>query len=209
MRYLLFLILITAFACSSQPERNNEIANDSSALESESTNEPVQAKNIESVEDIKLVFNQLQAQLNADEMDSVSVEYDCNGEKSGTITYYSDKNNVRVIKHSYGEYSHFSADEEYYLKDDKLFFVFVKETAWGFIEGGTQDNIEEKRIYIVKDEPIQCLNKKYAIKSTTEDNPKSNEVANAEADCASFKNLLKTFNLLKKFKGSESNCFEE
>ncbi len=46
--------------------------------------------------------------------------------------YFLDKTGLRLIKHIYNEYSHFSATDEYFVKNDTLFFSFNKPVWWSF-----------------------------------------------------------------------------
>lgn len=160
-------------------------------------------KDLSTVDGIKQEYNLVNTQLLEKKLDSVGFKYDCN-ERSGNVVYYSEKGNLKMVKH-FQAASHFSSTENYFINDGKPYFILKDETVWNF-DGGTpekpetKDNVTEKRFYIVNDKAIQCLEKKYTLKSNSSNNPKSENVPNKEMKNCSIADLQKSFDLLMKNK---------
>ncbi len=171
-------------------------------------------KPLQSVEDIQKAYAVIAAQREARSLDSVVLEYSCNnGEKSGTVAYYSKDGEVNLIVHRYAEYSHYSAEDQYFVRDSMLFFAFLKGVSWSFEEGpegSTRDNIKEKRIYLLDKKPVRCLEKNYVIRSQIKDNPDPETVPDREVDCGSSGSLLKSFAQLAEYRQNPppSGCLE-
>ena len=163
-------------------------------------------KNLKTVDGIKQEFNLVNAELTSKKLDSASFEYACD-ERSGNVVYYSDKGKLKVIKHFQAD-SHFSSTETYFVDEGKPYFVFQDETVWSF-DGGlpdkpiTKDAVTEKRYYIVDSKAIQCLEKKYTLKSNSTNNPKSENIPNKEMKNCSIMELQKSFDLLMKNKNQK------
>ncbi|ROH99675.1 hypothetical protein [Chryseobacterium daecheongense] len=203
----LFLIIcfLTFFSCKKENNQNtgkNSTSSDSSVI---SQTKVDSVKNESSpVEEIKKEYEKFQDLLITKKLDSVKFEYDCNGERSGKVVFYSDKEGLRIIQHSYAEYSHFSSVENYYVKNNKPFFIFKEDVSWNF-DGGTpekpitKDDITEQRIYLQNNKAIKCLEKNYSIRSGDSHNPNPQKTANKEVNC-SDEELLKTYQLLMKNK---------
>jgi hypothetical protein len=101
------------------------------------------------------------------------------------------------------------------VKDDSLFFVFYKQVSWSFDtqvpgESQTIDHLTEKRFYIIKNEALQCLEKKYTIKSAPPENVQPQLAASKETDCSSLEAVLKKFTLLADRRTQKGNpeCLE-
>lgn len=164
------------------------------------------------VDDIKKEYNRLHALLEAKKFTTKGFTYNCNEEPSGEVTFYSDKNEIKMIRHSYAEHSHFSATEQYFIKNGKPFFIFREEAVWNF-DGGTpekpitKDDITETRIYIQNGKPIKCLEKKYSIRSDGSEKPDPSKIAGKEIPCK-IDDLMKTYGLLIKNKDQkeEKQC---
>lgn len=83
--------------------------------------------------------------------------------------------------------SHFSSLTKYYVKNDHVFFIFKDDTLWQF-DGGTpekpitKDSITQQRIYLQHENPIQCLEKSYTIRSVGK-NADPGKVPNKEVKC--------------------------
>ena len=158
-------------------------------------------KNLKTVDGIKQEYNLVNAQMTSQKLDSTSFEYACD-ERSGNVVYYSDKGKLKVVKHFQAD-SHFSSTETYFVDEGKTYFIFQDETVWSF-DGGlpdqpeTKDDIVERRYYIVDNKAIQCLEKKYTLKSSSANNPKSENIPNKEMKNCSIVELEKNFDLLMK-----------
>jgi len=167
---------------------------------------------ITSIEDIRKEHSYIQSRAASKILDSTTFNYNCNGEKEGKVTYFYEQEQLRLIRHVYNEYSHFSATDEYFIKDDELFFVFYNQMAWNFAgQNQTQDNITERRFYIVNNQPVHCLEKKFSINSNDNNPTESNEVPNKEIECALFEDALKDYKKLFKLReqNGEIECLEE
>lgn len=206
----IFLLLVL-FSCGQRKNTNNETLPDSNSASAES-GESTAAKVPDSVEDIKQLYANLNGKLQGAMLDSTSVKYDCSGERSGTITYFSENGKLRIIKHVYNEYSHFSAVDQYFISDNKLFFAHLNGLSWSFqsgkaATGATTDNITEKRLYISREKPLLCLEKKYVKKSDATDNPLPESVESKQVDCKDSEQVLKGFGKLVAFKNNtDQDC---
>ncbi|KAA2223101.1 hypothetical protein [Chryseobacterium sediminis] len=160
------------------------------------------------IDRIKKEYAALQAQLETKKLSQSKFTYDCNDEPSGEVTFYSDKNEIKVIEHFYAEHSHFSGSEKYFIKDGKPFFIFRQETVWNF-DGGTpekpvtKDDITETRIYLQNNKPLKCLEKKYSIKSDQKGKTADN-IPSKEIPC-NIDELLKTYQSLLKHKSQKGS----
>ncbi|MCU7616511.1 hypothetical protein NZ698_04825 [Chryseobacterium sp. PBS4-4] len=210
----LFLISSLIIIISCKKENDKTLENDVTQEVSNSkiNKDSLQLKNdLHSVDGIKKEYNLVNSKLTAKKLDSVSFDYECE-ERSGNVVYYSEKGILKVVKHFNAD-SHFSSTENYFVNDGKPYFVFKDDTVWSF-DGGTpekpetKDDITEQRFYIVEGKPIQCLEKKYTLKSSSKNNPKSENVHNKEMKNCSIDELQKTFNLLMKNKEKKGkmNC---
>ncbi|MEY8760058.1 hypothetical protein [Chryseobacterium tongliaoense] len=200
--FLLSLVFITS--CKNE---TNKTVDQSSAAADTLISGPQKASSVKenkilTVEDIKKEYNILNGELSKGKLDSLGFKYECD-ERSGEVTFYSDKDGLKVIKHFYAEYSHFSSVENYFIKNGVPFFILKEDTSWSF-DGGTpekpetKDDIIEQRIYLQNGKAIKCLEKNYTIKSSGS-NPDPAKIPNKEIQC-SGEELLKTYELLLKNK---------
>src|SRR5690606_38410556 len=121
--------------------------------------------------------------------------------KRGAVIFFRKNGDLQMVKHSYGEYDHHEANDQYFVKDSSLFFVFQKQLYWSFDsaspeDGGTRDDITEKRIYILNGQAQQCMEKKYTKLSYSKSNPDPSTIANKEVKCTSLKPLETEFEKL-------------
>ncbi len=157
--------------------------------------------NLKTLNGIKQEYNLVNAQLTSKKLDSASFKYECD-ERSGNVVYYSDQGRLKVLKHFQAD-SHFSSAETYFVNDGKPYFIFQDVTVWSF-DGGlpdkpeTKDDVTEKRYYIVDNKAIQCLEKKYTLKSNSKNNPKSENIPNKEVKNCSILEFQKNFDFLMK-----------
>ncbi|RZK38002.1 MAG: hypothetical protein EOO90_23650 [Pedobacter sp.] len=119
-----------------------------------------------------------------------------------------------VIKHSYSEYSHFEATDQYFVNDDQLYFAHLNRLVWSFVSGAgdgvTKDDIKESRFYVVDNQPLLCLEKKFTNTKNAKDNPIPDDVANKVVACKPINGLLKDFNALVSFKDkANKHCLEK
>lgn len=205
---LLFLILSLAFIFSCKKETNKIPVKNTDSSDTLTSNHKRDSSTVNNklltIEDIRKEYYTINKQLNKKELDSVSFDYNCNNERSGTVTFFSDQSGLKIIKHFYAEYSHFSSVESYFIKDNTLFFIFKEDTSWNF-DGGTpekpetKDDIIEQRIYLQNSKPIKCFEKRYTIRSKESTRPDIDKIANKEIPCSADE-LLSTYQQLLKNK---------
>ncbi|MNK67975.1 hypothetical protein D3C87_873240 [compost metagenome] len=201
-KLILICGLSVFFSCQKEIEKKTNVSSDliTSKVNSHSLN---LNNDLSTVDGIKQEYNLVNTQLLEKRLDSVGFKYECE-EKSGNVVYYSENENLKMVKHFQAN-SHFSSTENYFINDEKLYFVFKEETVWNF-DGGTaekpetKDDVTEKRFYLVDNKAIQCLEKKYILKSNSSNNPKSENVPNKEMKNCSIADLQKSFDLLMKNK---------
>lgn len=203
--FLYALICLFFLSCSqNQQKEATTVVVDSAAVPTEPD---TAASTPTSVEQIKQRYANINTRLQDGLLDSVSYKYDCNGERSGTITYFSDHGKLVVIKHSYSEYSHFEAKDQYFVSNNQVFFTYFNRTTWSFesgqaAEGATKDNITEQRLYVANKQALLCLEKKYTKRSHVQDNPQPASVKNKQVECKPIAPVIKDFNKLVEFKDS-------
>lgn len=164
------------------------------------------------VEEVRHMYTDTRSLVDQQGLDTTSFAYDCHGEKKGRLVYYSEAGQLRLIVHQYNEHDHYEATDQYYIKNDSLYFVFLKGTAWSFESGtvsATRDDITEKRIYLPDANPMLCLEKKYSIHSQSPKNPSSEDIDNVEVDCPSSSSLHRSYHLFAKYQNTPtSGCLE-
>lgn len=152
-----------------------------------------------SVEEVQETYSFVMSQLETGMLDSMSFKYSCQGEKGGTVTYFSDKGQLLLVVHRYHEYDHYSGVDRYFVNEDRLYFAHLHGVSWSFEEGGgTRDNVKEQRIYVVNQRPVRCLEKKYTIKSNASHNPLPDTVSNKEVSCKSPASVIGPYQILLK-----------
>lgn len=201
-KLILICGLSVIFSCQKEIEKKTDVSTDliTSKVNSHSLN---LNKDLSTVDGIKQEYNLVNTQLLEKKLDSVGFKYECE-EKSGNVVYYSENGNLKMVKHFQAD-SHYSSTENYFVDEGKPYFIFKDETVWNF-DGGTpekpetKDDVTEQRFYIVNEKAIQCLEKKYILKSNSSNNPKSENVPNKEMKNCSIGELQKSFDLLMKNK---------
>lgn len=214
MRKIFYLFVCLLFACQGRQEQHDLGSShqlDTLAKFNKENKKLTQAPS--NLQEIKSAYTATMEKLAKNALDSISKSYNCNGERSGTVTYYHENNTLRLIKHVYAEYSHHEATDTYFVRDSSLFFAHFKRLNWSFEsnaakEGATKDDITENRFYLVSQKPIQCLEKKYTIHSTSPDNSIAARTPNKTIACNSA-TLLKAFENLISFRKGNSNCLEK
>tara|TARA_Y100000815_G_C13333780_1_gene497038 strand:- start:1646 stop:2236 length:591 start_codon:yes stop_codon:yes gene_type:complete len=170
----------------------------------------------EKIIDIKVDYLDIVKARDNNNLKETHLKYNCNGEKSGEIHFYTDDSGLRFIEHVHAEYDHHQAKDQYFIKDGKLFFIFLEKTDWSFVESqaaenATQDKITEERYYIAGDTLINCLTKQYTVRSDAENNTRSEDIPNKKANCPPIEDLMSQYNLLLKYadKKGSIKCLEE
>ncbi len=166
---------------------------------------------LSTVEDIRRSYTATIGKLQRGELDSASFTYDCSGERSGTVSYFTEAGNLKMIIHRYSEYSHYSATDRYFVQDNQLYFAYLNGVSWTFdgAEGATRDDITEQRIYLVDEKPVKCLEKKYTTRSAATDNPKSETVPSKDVKCKPAAAILKPYQILLKYHNKPApSCLE-
>lgn len=200
---ILLLIGLACAACQSNTQNTN--AADTAALATapsgpladEAANTSESLENIAAIQDAYVATVEKRA---SGHLDSTTFEYDCNGERNGRVAYFSENGQLVLVRHVYGEYSHHEFEEEYFVRNNQLFFAFKKSTSWAFesgaIEGATKDDIVESRMYFQEEKPFRCLQKTYVMRTKSPDNPVPAELPNKEVACQPATSSLDTFRLL-------------
>lgn len=209
-KVLLISGLLLIFSCKKENEQKTvENSNPSDSLNLKSNVDSLHLKNdLSSVDGIKKEYNLLNSKLLAKKLDSVSFKYECE-ERSGNVVYYSENGILKVIKHFTAD-SHFSSTENYFVNDNQPFFVFKDETVWSF-DGGTpekpetKDAITQQRMYFSDNKIIQCLEKKFTIKSSAATKPNPENIPNTESKNCSATEVQETFALLLKNKDKKGS----
>jgi len=212
--YMCSLLCLFFFSCGQKrsADEKNTIYTGSAILNTDSV---TVHSNPTSVVQIKKRYAIINDKLKRGLLDSLSFKYDCNMERSGTVTYFSDKGELIMIKHTYNEYSHFSAIDQYFISNNNLFFAHLNGASWSFesgqaAEGATKDDIIEQRLYVENEKPLLCLEKKYTKRSHSSNNPLSANVPNKQVKCKPIEALIKDFNKLVEFKSSANHdCLEK
>ncbi|RYF24362.1 MAG: hypothetical protein EOO42_05905 [Flavobacteriales bacterium] len=204
--YILSLLILVA--CNNPKENKVDSQKDSVTVPATSETEPV-ATVPKTIEEIKSLYINTANQLEKGTLDSVAYKYNCNNERSGTVTYFSQGGSLKMVKHSYNEYDHFSATDQFFVSADTLYFVYYNRTFWSFesgqaAEGATKDDITEQRFYISNNQALQCLEKKFAIRSHLPNQPTSAQVANKIIKCNDVKPLQNEFNKLLAFQKQDN-----
>lgn len=209
MKNLIYLaVIITCFSCKESSKSSKEsTSEEQTTTNTEFQNIPSEAlEDLKNVADIKTEFAYITNKIESGNMDSNAFEYNCHDEKKGKVTYYSEKGQLRMIQHTYIEYSHFSATDEYFIKNDSLFFVFNNHRLWSFVnQNQIKDDVTESRFYILDHKLVQCLEKKFTIISNDQDSQKSPAVSNKEIDCPSFEPISKDFELFVKLRNQKED----
>ncbi|TKC09945.1 hypothetical protein FA048_06970 [Pedobacter polaris] len=214
--YLLSCLLLVSCSQEQSPVKNTipiKTATKDKPVLNNSLNKVVPIP--KSVVEIKQSYTATINKLKNGVLDSITLKYNCNNERSGTIVYFSENGKLLMIKHNYNEYDHHSATDQYFLNDKTLYFAYLNRLSWSFVsgataEGATKDDITEQRLYIVDNQAIQCLEKKYSIFSQATNNPKPNAVPNKLVNCKPLKPIISEFNKLLAFQhNSKKGCLEK
>ncbi|TDS17393.1 hypothetical protein [Sphingobacterium paludis] len=201
------LLLIGLGCISCQSTKKNDRVGDTVAVAKAHRDAPAQAmaNTSESLENIAAIQDAYVATVEkraSGQLDSTTFEYDCNGERNGRVTYFTENGQLVLVRHVYGEYSHHEYEEEYFVRNNQLFFGFEKATSWAFesgaTEGATKDDIVESRMYYQEEKPFRCLQKTYVMRTKSPDNPVPAELPNKEVDCQPATSSLNSFRLLLK-----------
>lgn len=208
----LFLIsgFIAIISCKKENQQKTvENSNPADSLNIQSNVDSLRSQNdLSSIDGIKKEYDLVNSKLTTKTLDSVSFKFECE-ERSGDVVYYSEKGTLKAIKYFTAD-SHFSSVEKYFISDDQPFFVFKDETVWSFDGGSpekpeTKDEVTQQRIYLANNKIIQCLEKKFTIKSSVANKPNPETIPNNENKNCSANEVLETFELLIKNKGKKGS----
>jgi hypothetical protein len=145
-------------------------------------------------------------------LDSVSFSYSCE-ETSGTIIYFYEAGKLRMIDYGYSEGDHGGSNEQYFIKDTTLYFVYNESDSWGFEPDGigTVDHIEETRTYIVNKQPVRCLEKNYFAHSRDKNYPNPpDSIQNMQISCPTYEEIIAPYQQILRFRNHPSKgCWEK
>lgn len=215
MKKLFYLaVFISFFSCQEKLTSGEaSTSDDQTPTETKSSGHPSEELgDIKSVDDIKKEYAYIIDRLESGSMDSTSFEYNCHEEKKGKVIYFSEKGQLRMIKHTYNQYSHYSGTDEYFVKNDSLFFVYYNHEVWNFTgQNQTKDDITEIRFYIIDNKPVKCLEKKLTMLSRGKDTLQSTIGTNKELECSSLESISEDFELFLKLRDQQENliCLED
>jgi len=167
-----------------------------------------------SVPAIRKAYAATMERWNTKDFDSIAISYTCKQERSGTITYYSARGKISLIKHAYSEYDHHSATDHYFVANDTLYFVYSNKVSWSFESGSagqaaTKDDITESRTYLLEGKSALCLEKKYSIHSQRPDPTLAERTPNRTVNCKPTLPLVNTYKKLVAFqKRANGECFD-
>ncbi|RYG09962.1 MAG: hypothetical protein EOO07_22980, partial [Chitinophagaceae bacterium] len=201
MKNLTYVLGLFILVACNNPKENKVDSEKKSVTVSDTSKTERIVEVPKTIEEIKSLYTKTANQLEKGTLDSVSYKYSCNNERSGTVTYFSQGGSLKMVKHSYNEYDHFSATDQFFVSADTLYFAYYNRTLWSFesgqaVEGATKDDITEQRFYIANNEALQCLEKKFAIRSNLPNQPTSAQVANKIIKCNDVKPILNEYNKL-------------
>ncbi|MFC3157550.1 hypothetical protein SAMN05443633_109128 [Chryseobacterium arachidis] len=198
---ILLTTLCLALVVSCKKEDNktqSELPTDSLT----SKNASVSSEKIpQNVDEIKKEFAILNDKLLSKKLDSTGYDYSCE-EIEGNVHFYYESQQLKMVKHFFAD-SHFSSVTKYYVKNDKVFFIFKDDTLWQF-DGGTpekpitKDSINQQRIYLQNGNPIQCLEKNFTIRSVGK-NTDPETIPNKQGKC-DVKELMTAYQTILKNK---------
>lgn len=200
-KLLLAFTLAMLGACVTEPQDKTEttVPKDTVMITSPRTDSVVTLNNMGQ---IRKAYAIVKAAQEAKELDSTTFRYNCDGERSGTVTYFSKDGILKMIAHNYAEYDHNELSDHYFVNDGKPFFVHLRSLSWAFDngpEGATKDKVTERRIYIINAKAINCYEKKYEIQKHKGINPKPEDIPNKEVDCASITPIIEKYQQLAKY----------
>lgn len=204
MKDILILMLVVAiFACNRKSASKNVYGAARPGIQEEAVAD-TQIDTIKDKEDIVLEYNAIvSAQADA-ALDSLTMNYDCNGEKKGKVVYYSKDGEVKKIFHQYNEYDHFVGNEEYYIKNGELFFAYYKHLTWNFESAEvTRDNIHELRYYVIDQEPYECLEKKFSVLDQDSIQVVGDRIPNLSSDCSNYNLVMSEYQKLMAFRETQ------
>lgn len=198
------LSLALVFSChKNEHQQNKNIPVENGHPQSQIRNDSAAVlKSLSDVEDIKQEYARLNKLLEFRKLDSSGFSYNCNDEITGDVVFYYERGALRSVKHFYAEHSHFSSSEQYFIRNNQVFFIFKQDVSWNF-DGGTpehpitKDDITEKRIYMNGNTPLVCLEKQYSIRSEGSRNPDPDSVSNKEVPC-DIKDLMSTYGSIRR-----------
>lgn len=191
----LCLVLVISFKKEADSTVQNQL-NDSLMVKYDSVPSEKIPQNIDA---IKKEFAVLNDKLLSKKLDSTGFNYHCE-ETEGEVRFYYENKTLKMVQHFYGD-SHFSSVTKYYVKNDRVFFIFKDDTLWQF-DGGTaekpitKDSINQQRIYLQNGNPIQCLKKNFTIRSVGKNiNPET--IPNKQGKC-DIEGLMKNYQTILK-----------
>ena len=214
-KYTCIVLCALHLSCQQQPNSRPQISSTdvSDGTAKNAVISPSVKDSLSPIAVIKQQFTVINSKLLSKTLDSTVREYDCQQERGGKVSYFSDKGKLVVIRHTYNEHDHFSATDTYFLTEDKLFFAYLTSTTWEFVSGGaseslTKDKTIAQRIYLDGGKAILCLEQNYEQLSTATHTNPINPV-NKQVACKSVQPLLKELRQLLAFRNSKSNCLDK
>lgn len=199
VKYLIPLIAlgIACVACNSSSDKEAEGDREQIESPDDMPNPITFSDDITNMESIRAETEKTMEAVNSGAVDSTSFSYDCNGEKKGTVTFYRTGGTLRMVERNYSEYSHTHGTERFFVSGGESYFVYRKNTDWGFKSSNeTVDNVKEQRFYVLGDTLAQCLTKEYEIHSDGTDSFDPEKIENESGPCPPMGELMGQYELL-------------
>ena len=198
------LLIFTFIICSCESDSNKETESQADLDEEDSISQ-VENDTLsfsETIRDMDAIREEYEKTLRARQiglLDSTSIRYNCAEERKGTITYFKTGEDLRLIEKNYSEYSHTEGVDQYYISNEKPYFIFYDSANWHFDfdteqDGDYTENIHEERYYILGDTLTTCLYKEYETRSSSDNNP--DQIENEVVKCPPLQNLLDKYKTL-------------
>lgn len=210
-----FAILMVVFtACG--PEGPNPLTNTSAPVATEEEPRlpeevnssivdtvPVTPDEEATVAAVRAEYAAVEADFNGARLKMDSMVYDCEADPVGgrLRTYQSTNGDISLIRHAYYAGDHGGGEASYYLKNGKVFFIYVQESRWTFADGmtddgtpHTRDDFTEYRFYFDADgNPVRCLKKEYFVRTATEIPVDPDKIPSVRTDCGEAEAQLGIF----------------
>lgn len=205
--YFKVLLFACMFSACQNEKKESGIVNKSleegQSKVGQGLSDAIEVQNPKTLKEIQKSFEMLELWRSQGKLDSITKDFDCNGEAGAKAVYFYKEETLCMIDVKYQEHDHYSSDMSFYLVKGKPFFIFRKDHTWTFAEGMaaegiTKENIREKRYYIINGKPAKYLEKEYSYLSN-ERKPdgamivaKESSAAKLPLEMANFKKLLES-----------------
>ncbi|MCI5057707.1 MAG: hypothetical protein MRY83_16450 [Flavobacteriales bacterium] len=214
MKYasLIIGILAMLFSCSNPSPEQETVKDKRSENVKIDQNDVSETDPIEKIRQLyKVVIGQKQ-----DSILTIKTKYyNCpDYPEEGSVTYYHNNNDIRLIELNYSDGGHSGAQEQFFVENGKLFFHFFDMSYWTFVdsegEQKTKDVFIQERTYFDNGKVIKCLSKEFSSNDGENVQDLSQKTPNKEiVDCGRDELLRKFKTLIQKESASNLGCIWE